>query len=1390
MSEERENSALRPFLSRWRYWVLSAAAALLVLLAAAVAWLDSDMGHRFVAERIATFAPRSGLRIQVGEIEGSIYKKAVLKDVRLYDPKGVFLSAPRVELDWWPLAWLSNRLDIDRLGIPTATLHRMPKFRPAPKKGPILPDFDIRLVDLNVGRLSVLPRVTGRSHVATLRGRVEVFSKRARVALYGRVMGENDRLVLKLDSRPDDDRFDMEADIRAPKGGLLGSLAGLKKEATVTIGGRGSWTRWNGRAEALLGNAPLADLTLEAVKGRYRLTGSLHPQLLRGGLIARMSTPEMAVNASGTLDKRLILGEASLRSKALLLEAKGGVDLARNMFDDLRLDARLLRPSALLKGSSGRNILLKLRVDGGFDAARFEYLLTAPEFALGSTRLIGMRASGGGKVGRDRPTLIPLQIRARRMLGNGPVVEGIFANVALDGVLQLKGQTLTSNKMKLRAARLRSEVVLLTDLATGRYNVALTGSIPGLLIPGLGIVDIRSDIRAAPGPSGAFMLMGRARADMRRFDNRFLRDVAGGLPRLTSTLSLDADGILRLSGLQLNAPLIRLSASGHRRKDGSFHLVGLGSHGRYGSLKLTLDGRLDRPTVDLLLARPMDAAGLANARVRLVPEASGFVFTASGGSTLGPFNGNGRILLPKGGQALIQIDHLTVSDTSARGQIRPLAGGLDGRLEISGGGVSGFVELQPVSGVQRLRTQLDARNADFAGPPAFRARRGTLTASILLDPAGTSIDAALQARGLRRGTMRIGRVDASARLVGGRGTAKANLSGQRGRLFGLAVQAEIQPGRVALSGGGTLDRKPVRLIRPAVLTSKAEGGWALAPATITFAGGRSQFSGELGGPSTRIEARLDRLPLSLLDIYNEELGFGGVATGTLSYSRPRSAVPTGRAELRIRQLTRSGLAMSSQPVDVGVNAVLNPASAIARAIIVKDGKTVGRAQARLSPLSDGYFFDRLSNAPLFAQLRYNGPADTLWRLTNVETFDLSGPAAIGFDATGTLANPLIRGSVVTDNARLTSPVTGMVLTGIKTRGSFDGSRLVLSSFSGVSPGGGSVTGSGSFDLSATAGIGIDLKLQAENAVLLNRDDIGATVTGPLAVRSDGSGGVISGDVQLIRSRFLLGRASAVAEIPQLRIIEINRRGDEDEDDYVRPSPWHLDIHANARNRLTVTGLGLDSEWRADLQIGGTLTNPTVLGTARLVRGEYEFAGRTFDLEKGEIRFTGNSPVNPNLDIAASANITGLSATINVRGTGLQPEISFSSVPALPEDELLSRLLFGSSITDLSAPEALQLAAAVASLQGGGGGLNPINAVRKAAGLDRLRILPADSVTGQGTSVAAGKYITRRTYVELVTDGQGYSATRIEFQITRWLSLLSSISTMGRQSANVRISKDY
>jgi translocation and assembly module TamB len=228
----------------------------------------------------------------------------------------------------------------------------------------------------------------------------------------------------------------------------------------------------------------------------------------------------------------------------------------------------------------------------------------------------------------------------------------------------------------------------------------------------------------------------------------------------------------------------------------------------------------------------------------------------------------------------------------------------------------------------------------------------------------------------------------------------------------------------------------------------------------------------------------------------------------------------------------------------------------------------------------------------------------------------------------------------------------------------------------------------------------------------------------------------------------------------------------------------------AGGNLRATGLGIDSIWTTNLNVGGTADAPRFTGRADLVRGEYEFAGRNFRLERGTIRFRGESPPDPLLDIRAEAQVQGLDATVIVGGTGLKPEISFASVPQLPQDELLSRILFGTSITNLSAPEALQLASAVAALQSGSANLDVINQLRRAVGLDRLRILPADIATGQKTALAAGKYVTRKLFVEVITDGQGYSATRAEYQVTRWLSILSTVSTIGRSSANVRVSKDY
>jgi translocation and assembly module TamB len=978
---------------------------------------------------------------------------------------------------------------------------------------------------------------------------------------------------------------------------------------------------------------------------------------------------------------------------------------------------------------------------------------------------------------------VPLLLKARAVTGVGDIAGGILANISVEGFLAVTPQLVRGEKLKLTSAKLNGILSLLIDLKTGQFDVVISGGMKRYLIPGIGIVDVQTDLKVVPGPNKkGSIVTGQAQAWVRRLDNQFFASLTGGLPRLTTDLMRGNDGILHLTNLQLHSPKLRLSGQGIRRKDGTFLIEARGTQAQYGPLRMRLDGHIERPKVELSLERPNDALGIRDMHLFLDPSAQGFAYRADGQSRLGPFTSTGDILLPKGGRATIAIAMLNVAGSTASGSLRSDPGGFTGQLRLAGP-LDGTLEFTPVNGDQRIEAHLTANNLGVTGPTPFSARNGRVDGTIVLADGRTTLDGVVTARGLMASGVSLARLTANVHLENGTGQVRAAFAGTRGTSFQAVTLAEVTPNRISISGRGELDRRALTLDSPAVLT-KVAGGWEIAPTHVRFGGGRGTLSGRTGD-QPEFHADIQALPLQLLDIVWPRAGLGGVASGRVDYRW--AGQPSGNANLRVRGLSRAGLVLTSKPIDVGINAVLGEGRAAMRAVAVSDGKAIGRAQARFAPLGQGPIVTQLMNAPMLIQMRYAGPADTLWRLSGIEIFDLSGPVAIGADISGRLVDPQIRGSLKADGARLESAVTGMVVEKIQAQGRFAGPRLMLTGITGTTPGGGSIAGSGTVDFTGGM-VGLDLKFDANRARLLDRDDIAATVTGPLAIRSSGEGGTISGKVRLNNGRFTLGRASAAASVPQLKVQNIGQDAEE-VIELKQLQPWKLDVDV-AGGELNVRGLGIDSRWTTDVQIAGTVDAPRLTGRADLVRGDYEFAGRNFRLDRGVIRFRGESPPDPLLDIRAEAQVQGLDASILVTGTGLKPEIRFASVPQLPQDELLSRLLFGTSITNLSAPEAVQLASAVAALQSGSGNLDPINALRRAVGLDRLRILPADVATGQKTAVSAGKYITRKLFVEVITDGQGYSATRAEYQVTRWLSILSSVSTIGRTSANVRVSKDY
>ncbi|WP_420849542.1 translocation/assembly module TamB domain-containing protein [Phenylobacterium deserti] len=504
-------------------------------------------------------------------------------------------------------------------------------------------------------------------------------------------------------------------------------------------------------------------------------------------------------------------------------------------------------------------------------------------------------------------------------------------------------------------------------------------------------------------------------------------------------------------------------------------------------------------------------------------------------------------------------------------------------------------------------------------------------------------------------------------------------------------------------------------------------------------------------------------------------------------------MPTANAQLQIARFSRVGLATESPPVDIALRAGLSASGGDVRAV-VRRGGVIGRLQARMAPLpGGGAWTDRLMQAPLSGGVRYSGPADVLWAMTGISGQEISGPLAVAADFGGRLREPSLNGVIRADALRYENPTYGTVVRNIAVRGRFTQTRLEITSLTGRA-GDGSLSASGTVGLDAASGFPMDLRATLNRAELAGSDQVAATVSGTLTVtNSRERGAVIAGDLVIPEARYQIVRQGG-AEVPELTGV---RRRNQPPPSAAKapasgglPSNWRLNIRVRAPNRLFVNGMGLDSEWRSDLRVRGTANAPVVLGELEVVRGTYTFAGRRLEITDADVQFDGATLTNPALNITASTTVQGVTAAVNVTGRAQDPQISFSSTPALPQDEILARLLFGNTVGQLSPVQAIQLGAALNSFRTGGGGANPLGKLRSATGLSRLRVVSADQAAGGGAALAAGQYITSNIYLEVVTDARGFTATQLEIALSRTLSILSQTGSFGGSNISLRYSRDY
>jgi len=229
----------------------------------------------------------------------------------------------------------------------------------------------------------------------------------------------------------------------------------------------------------------------------------------------------------------------------------------------------------------------------------------------------------------------------------------------------------------------------------------------------------------------------------------------------------------------------------------------------------------------------------------------------------------------------------------------------------------------------------------------------------------------------------------------------------------------------------------------------------------------------------------------------------------------------------------------------------------------------------------------------------------------------------------------------------------------------------------------------------------------------------------------------------------------------------------------------LDLTINAPQEIFVQGRGIDAELGGTLRLQGAASAPEAVGQFTLRRGRLSIIGRRLDFTEGTLTFSGS--MIPMLDLKATSNVESGTVSIVVTGPATNPEFGFESVPALPQDEILARLVFGRSMSNLSPVQIAQLAEAAAQIAGIGGPTSLLNSLRNKLGVDDLDLKTNEK--GQ-TAVSVGKYLNDRTYVTIEAGESGNSKATINLDIGRGVKLKGEAGAQGQAKGGIYYEREY
>lgn len=400
-------------------------------------------------------------------------------------------------------------------------------------------------------------------------------------------------------------------------------------------------------------------------------------------------------------------------------------------------------------------------------------------------------------------------------------------------------------------------------------------------------------------------------------------------------------------------------------------------------------------------------------------------------------------------------------------------------------------------------------------------------------------------------------------------------------------------------------------------------------------------------------------------------------------------------------------------------------------------------------------------------------------------YDVSGQLSVKTAISGTLENPLLDGNASLQSAAFTDNHNDIEFLDIEGAIAFKDRQINLTRLSAKDANKkGTLNVTAALDLQNMSDPDVEASIKLQDMQIIENENYDARLNADIRLETKIGGYLVSGtltpqDVSIrIPNQF-------DAAIPQLNIVEAQEQAKPTDTLFTRTK---LDIAFKADDKIFVSGRGLDAGLAGNLTVKGTLKDPLVDGNLEVIRGRFEEFGRRFALDTAILRFQGAVPPSPYLNVVASTDIDDTTAKIVISNSVLDPQIKLESSPSLPEDEVLSLILFGEDIQKISPFQAIQLANTLRKLSGKGGGFDPLQQIKSATGLDDIRI---DTDSSEGVTVGAGKYISDKVYLEVEQGtAEASGAVSVEIEITPSMSVESKAAQNGESDIGVSWEWNY